>query len=359
LPGAVRQRSINRDYSAIPELNQKSHAGWELVSRLGRKIKPAGLTSSVNWYDVLFYGHDLRVSKTLEPALDAVYAYEDAAKQTFAAARRRRIAAIYELPLGYYQGVAAELDRAQKERAELSPVFDGEPAWKQARKDAELELADMVIVACQWAAQSLRHSKAFERKRTITVPYGTPAADVTTRTARPAGEFTVLFAGHIGLRKGVPHLLDAWERLGLKEARLLLAGPMHLSRDYLDRHSSSFEHLGAVPRVRLFELMKEADLFVFPSLAEGFGLVIGEAMSCGVPVLTTTNTGGPELITDGREGWCVPAHDAGALAERIEWAYSNRDELYEMGRRARSRAEQWTWADYRRKLARELSAHLG
>jgi glycosyltransferase involved in cell wall biosynthesis len=105
--------------------------------------------------------------------------------------------------------------------------------------------------------------------------------------------------------------------------------------------------------------MKEADLFVFPSLAEGFGLVIGEAMSCGVPVLTTTNTGGPELITDGREGWCVPAHDAGALAERIEWAYSNRDELYEMGRRARSRAEQWTWADYRRKLARELSAHLG
>jgi glycosyltransferase involved in cell wall biosynthesis len=111
--------------------------------------------------------------------------------------------------------------------------------------------------------------------------------------------------------------------------------------------------------VRLLDLMKEADLFVFPSLAEGFGLVIGEAMSCGVPVLTTTNTGGPELITDGREGWCVPAHDADALAERIEWAYANRDELYEMGRRARSRAEQWTWADYRRKLARELSVHLG
>ncbi len=294
LPDAIKQRAVNRDYSGIPELNQKAHPGWEIVSRVGRKIKPAGLTSRVNWYDVLFYGHDQRVSKTLEPALDAVYAYEDAAKQTFTAARRRDIVTIYELPLGYYLGVAAELDRAQKQRAELSAVFNGEPAWKQSRKNAELELADIVVVPCAWAARSLQHSKTCEGKKKITVPYGTPAADISPRTERPAGPFTVLFAGHIGLRKGIPHLLEAWERLRLKDARLLLAGPMHLSRDYLARHAASFEHLGELPRVRLLEAMKKADLFVFPSLAEGFGLVIGEAMSCGVPVLTTTNTGGPE-----------------------------------------------------------------
>jgi glycosyltransferase involved in cell wall biosynthesis len=104
--------------------------------------------------------------------------------------------------------------------------------------------------------------------------------------------------------------------------------------------------------------MAKVDLFVFPSLAEGFGLVIGEAMATGVPVLTTTNTGGPELIVDGQEGWCVPAHDVDSLAERIEWAYRNRDALYDMGLMARLKAEQWTWADYRRKLTEELSKNL-
>jgi glycosyltransferase involved in cell wall biosynthesis len=81
-------------------------------------------------------------------------------------------------------------------------------------------------------------------------------------------------------------------------------------------------------------------------------------MACGVPVLTTTNTGGPELITDGREGWCVAAHCTDALADRLEWAYRHRDRLFEMGNLARLRAEQWTWKDYRQKLVRELAPYL-
>src|SRR5437660_8584124 len=105
--------------------------------------------------------------------------------------------------------------------------------------------------------------------------------------------------------------------------------------------------------------MKQVDLFVFPSLAEGFGLVIGEAMACGVPVLATQNTGGPDLITDGIEGWCVAAHSTSALIERLEWACTHRDGLFEMGMRARQSAERWTWADYRRRLVEVLTPHLG
>ncbi len=104
--------------------------------------------------------------------------------------------------------------------------------------------------------------------------------------------------------------------------------------------------------------MRRADLLVFPSVAEGFGLVIGEAMASGIPVLTTTHTGGVELITDGRDGWLVPAHDSSALAERLEWAANHRHELFEMGQRARQRAEQWTWGHYRKALVKELSRHL-
>lgn len=323
---------------------------------MGRRFKPKGLTSQTNWYDILFFGHDWQVSRMLEKKLDAVYTYEDGAELTFAAAKRRSIAKVYELPAGYYLGAAHELERAIKATPNIDAQIKHEPDWKRARKDKELELADLVIVPCEWARESLRFSKS-QKKSVIKVPYGTPAGEMQARTSRPIGPFTILFAGQIGVRKGVPLLLQAWKRLGLKDARLWMAGSMNLDEKYLNGHDG-FEYLGALPRVRLLEVMAKVDLFVFPSLAEGFGLVIGEAMATGVPVLTTTNTGGPELIVDGQEGWCVPAHDVDSLAERIEWAYRNRDALYDMGLMARLKAEQWTWADYRRKLTEELSKNL-
>jgi glycosyltransferase involved in cell wall biosynthesis len=330
---------------------------WEAISRIGKRVKPAGPTPRVNWYDVLFCGHDFQVSKSLEEGLDAVYAYEDAAKRTFAVARKQGARAIYELPLGYYKAVAEEINRASA-KTPLGARSYKEPAWKQSRKDAELELADLVVVPCAWARASLQYSRLDARKPSVTIPYGTPADRLAARSSRPAGPFTVLFAGQIGLRKGAPHLIEAWERLRLKEARLWFAGSMSLDRHYLNEHAKSFEHLGALPRSELLDVMRQADLFVFPSLAEGFGLVIGEAMACGVPVLTTKNTGGPELISEGREGWCVEAHSVEAIVERLEWAYHHRDKLFEMGNLARLRAEQWTWKDYRQKLVRELEQRL-
>jgi alpha-maltose-1-phosphate synthase len=357
LPADVRQRSLNRRYVGIPEARKQSHLLWEGMARLGRKLRPGGLTAAVNWYDVLFCGHDFQAARGLAGAADAVYAYEDGARRTFAAARRSRIATLYELPLGYYRGVADEINRARQHRPDLQDGVYAEPHWKQARKDEELRLAETVIVPCAWALDSLRFSRAGD-KTVIKIPYGTPADEIAARQAPPAGPFTVLFAGHIGLRKGVPHLIEAWEKLQLKDARLWLAGSLNLPAPYLREHAASFEYLGALPQVELLERMRQADLLVFPSLAEGFGLVIGEAMACGVPVLTTTNTGGPELIEDGRQGWCVPAHAVAPLAERLEWAHAERQALFEMGAAARRKAEQWTWGDYRRRLIEELAAHL-
>lgn len=358
LPADIKRRALNRDYAGIAEAQKHSHLLWESLARLGSRLKPGGLTPRINWYDVLFCGHDLQVAKALASDLDAIYTYEDAARRTFAAAKQKGIATLYELPLGYYQGVAHELNRARQERPHLQPQTYVEPLWKQARKDEEVGLADAVIVPCQWALDSLRFSAMEREKPIIKVPYGTPADEIAARSAPPEGPFTVLFAGHIGLRKGVPHLFEAWEKLQLKNARLWLAGSLNLPKDYLREHGGSFEYLGALPRVELLERMRQADLLVFPSLAEGFGLVIGEAMACGVPVLTTVNTGGPELIEDGREGWCVAAHAVEPLIERIEWACQHRQALAEMGQQARRRAEQWTWADYRRELIAGLSPLL-
>ena len=99
-------------------------------------------------------------------------------------------------------------------------------------------------MASEWALNSLNLASFSNEPTIVRVPYGTPADEVSPRERPPEAQFTVLFAGEVGLRKGVPHLIEAWQKLGLKDARLLLAGSMDLSRDYLNQHAGSFEYIG-------------------------------------------------------------------------------------------------------------------
>jgi glycosyltransferase involved in cell wall biosynthesis len=97
---------------------------------------------------------------------------------------------------------------------------------------------------------------------------------------------------------------------------------------------------------------------VFPSLAEGFGHVLLEAMACGLPVLSTTHTAAPDLITNGEDGFVVAPRDAELLARNIEWALEHRTELRRMGRAARAKAEQFTWARFRASVGTEVDRFL-
>ena len=92
--------------------------------------------------------------------------------------------------------------------------------------------------------------------------------------------------------------------------------------------------------------MEKADVFVFPSLFEGFGLVLLEAMASGLPVITTQNTGGPDLIQEGKEGFIIPAGSVEALRGKIRWMIDNRERAAEIGRKAHARAKEMTWGSY-------------
>jgi alpha-maltose-1-phosphate synthase len=129
---------------------------------------------------------------------------------------------------------------------------------------------------------------------------------------------------------------------------------MRLTDSFLAPYRATFKHWPHLPKNQLAERYSAADLVAFPTLGDGFGIVIQEAMCCGTPVLTTPCGGGPESITDGDNGWVVPPRDVDALVERLRAAAADRDHLAAMGRRARARAERWTWRDAGRALAREL-----
>jgi glycosyltransferase involved in cell wall biosynthesis len=327
------------------------------AAELGARLTARALAKSprrVSLYDALFTTHDFFTSISRWPReTTAVYAYEDGALRTFQRAERSGLARIWDLPLPHYatieETLVAEFHRWPG--AALGPPHR-EPDWKQRRKDAELALATRVSVASAFTKKSLER---FELAAPISVtPYGFPVESFAPKPAPPAGKLIVLSVGTHDLRKGTPYLLEAWKRAALPDAELHLVGPLRLSKSFVDGYAGTFRHWPHVPKSELGARYAAADVLAFPTLGDGFGLVIQEAMCSGTPVVTTPCGGGPECITDGVDGWIVPPRDADALVERLRYCAANRDRLFEMGRAARARAERWTWHDAGRALAASL-----
>ncbi|HTA17934.1 MAG TPA: glycosyltransferase, partial [Polyangia bacterium] len=281
-------------------------------------------------------------------------AYEDAALWTFRRARRQGLRAIWDLPLPHYRTIEELLktEAARWPQALGGGAHPTEPAWKRARKDEELSSATTVVVASAFTKKSLEREEI--SASIVTVPYGFPVESFEMRRSPPAGPFTVLSVGTHDLRKGTPYLLEAWRRAAIPDAELHLVGPIRLADSFLDTYRGTFRHWPHVPKSQLALRYQAADLLLFPTLGDGFGLVIQEAMCCGTPVVTTSCGGGPECITDGVDGWLVPPRDIDALVDVLREAAMNRERSYEMGQRARARAERWTWRDAGDGLVRGL-----
>lgn len=127
-----------------------------------------------------------------------------------------------------------------------------------------------------------------------------------------------LTAGTRSLRKGVHYLLKAWRRLApAGDVELWLVGKMSLAPRLLEKLPGRVVVRPSVPHQELFEIYRRASVLVFPSLCEGFGMVITEAMANGLPVITTSSTAGPDLIESGKNGFIVPIRDSEKLAETI------------------------------------------
>ncbi len=185
------------------------------------------------------------------------------------------------------------------------------------REEAIYAMADAISVPSTFSARSFVEMGVPATKLHL-ITYGVrldrfkPAA---LPQPSPTGRFEALFVGSVGLRKGVPYLLQAFAQLQHPHKRLRIVGS--ISSDLVEAlkrlPTDGVEFLGSQPQARVAEMMAESHLLLLPSVEDGSGLVLGQAMACGCPVVASTNTGGPDLITDGVEGFIVPIRDPAAL----------------------------------------------
>ncbi len=288
------------------------------------------------------------------PAVTAVHAYEDCSLWQFDEAKRLGKACIYDMPIGYYPAWEQLQTELARRYLDWLPA-GGLPSNRYVRpqqKRREMELADLVMAPSSFVEATIR---AFHPdKRIVRTSYGVNLDFWSPAPRGSGGPLRFIYAGQLSIRKDIPGLVSAWERAALRDAELEPVGAWHLA----DQRRSSLPS-GVIWRPpcapqELRDRYRAADVFVFPSFFEGFGLVLLEAMACGLPAIASHATAGPDVITDA-SGRLIRAGNADAMVDNLRWFGDNRDKLPAMGRAARGQAELCTWESYRRSVTQAVT----
>lgn len=348
----MRRRSFSNQLEPFIRTLPWREAGRLLSQQLGLRFLTRPETGIFSM-DAVYRALDRHVARRVSAStgIKAVYGYDGGAVESFRAAKERGLRCIYEHPIVYWR----EVRRYQEEEAELHPEWkptltalqDSEA--KLARKDAELALADVVIVPSAFAKESLEQAPAFKAAVHV-ASYGAPAVSRVAIQNR-TGKLAVLFVGHLSQAKGLLYLLKAAATLE-DQINLTLIGQrvssMVPAPAVLERH----RWIPSLAHDDLLREMASQDVLVLPSLHEGFGLVISEAMAQGLVVIATPHTAAPDLIEDGVDGFIVPIRSPEAIAEKLELLSRDPDRVYEMKQAARRKAQVHSWERYRGRLVR-------
>ncbi|MDE2465997.1 MAG: glycosyltransferase [Alphaproteobacteria bacterium] len=292
-----------------------------------------------------------------ERAPYALYAYEYTAREAFAVAQQVGTIRILDLPSLSSRSLEGLLARESERFPELRAVqdryFKRRFPERQARRDTEIADADLIV--CNSTVTRNSHvAEGADGARMIVVPLAAPPTIDEARPRAVSGPLRLIWAGTFSVRKGAHYLLDACRDSALQGVEIDIYGTVTLpARACVG--IPEFIHLkGAVPRQDLLRQFEEADALIFPTLSDGFGLVVTEALSRGLPVITTDRAGAADLIRHHENGLVIRAHDAQAIKDAIGWCLDHRHQLNAMRPAALATAKARQWPQYRREFMTAL-----
>jgi glycosyltransferase involved in cell wall biosynthesis len=336
----------------------------ELVRIMSAKLKLQPLIrheKGLFSVDAVYHYLDQKIARYIRrfsERIDGVYLYEDGAKSSFIEAKAKGIRCLYDLPIGYWRSMHHLLAEEAGKRPDWASTITGfnDSKGKLERKDAEIQLADHIFAASSFTQQTLGKYPGKLPPVTV-IPYGFPPV-YRERTYAPLSnrKLKVLFVGGLSQRKGIANLFEAVS--GLEDLLELTVVGRKAVEDNEALNTCLGRHtwIPALPHNEVLELMRSHDLFVFPSLFEGFGLVITEAMSQGTPVITTNRTAGPDIIEHDVNGWLVPAGNSEALREQLVKLARQPEKIKAAGMAAMQTAAQRPWSSYAKELARAIAS---
>jgi glycosyltransferase involved in cell wall biosynthesis len=282
---------------------------------------------------------------------DAFHGWSGDCFRSLIECRVKGIPSVIDIPTWHRnKGVAKRGETRSERKRRLSPdtkTWRLQLAIDRPRMLAEYDLADIIMVPSKKCAETfltagIPESKlAYVSRGVDTERYspGTPPENITR----------FIFVGALIKRKGVHHLLQAWKKLALKDAELVLVGTLHgeLKSAMRDYATDSVRHIGFSSQVQ--EELRKSSAFVFPSECEGFAKTTLEAAACGLPLIATAESG--DAVVHGVTGTVIPPNDPDALAAAMQDFHQRRGELRAIGAAGRERVLRClSWDHYRQRI---------
>ncbi len=332
----VKEEYERRVFADLPQRLQFSHPYREIARIANQRLKIVKINEKKKnriSIDSIYKDFDSQIAARLKTkvAAKAIYAYEDGARDTFKQAKKNGIECIYELPIGYWKSGRHIYEEEKAINPEWAETLTGlnDSNEKLEIKDEELAMADNIIVASSFTKETLAKSKATDKNIHV-IPYCTPTTITNEEPTIRKNKLRVLYVGSLTQRKGISYAIDAIEQLG-DTVSLTVIGKKNTSEcKKLNEALGKYTWHESLPHKRILEQMRLHDVLLFPTLFEGFGLVITEALSQGLPIITTKNSGGPECIRNGIEGYIVPIRDINAISVCLEVLSNDREKLRQM-----------------------------
>ncbi len=283
-----------------------AQAGWPLVMERNR------------WFQRVALSQLTRIGP--RGAAPVLMSYSYAAAELFAFARRQG-----------WRTVLGQIDPGPAEERIVGRLHDADPqtggAWQRAPAAywsewrRECALADRIVVNSVWSREALvGEGIAADKIRIVPLAYERSAEStgfdrrypVSFSHARP---LRVLFLGQVNLRKGAGPLLDAIRLLRGEPVEFTIVGPLQIAvpEDLLNHPQIRWQ--GPAPRAATDRFYRDADLFLFPTFSDGFGLTQLEAQAWKLPIITTRCCG--EVVTHGRNGWILDRITPQAIADAL------------------------------------------
>lgn len=282
----------------------------------------------------------------------AVYTFNTAALEILRAAQRRGLFTVVEQTIAPR---ALEEDLLAAEQARF-PHWDPQDQHGYAteatitREADEWALADVIVCGSEFVRNGIAACGGPVERCTV-IPYGMDGRFSLPRRYPCPGLLRVLTVGQVGLRKGAAYALETARLLqGVAEFRWV--GPISVTAQAQAQLAEYVQLTGAVPRSRILQHYDWANVFLLPSICEGSATVTYEALSCGLPVVTTPHAG--STVQDGVDGFIVPVRDSEAMADRLRQLHEDRKLLARMSAGAIESARELSLAAYQERLLRAL-----
>jgi glycosyltransferase involved in cell wall biosynthesis len=223
------------------------------------------------------------------------------------------------------------------------------------KEKQEYDLADYIFVPTEFVKQTFVDN-GIDKNKIIKIPYGVNLDEFKQINNKDINYenknkiFRIIFVGNSSVRKGIIYLIKSFLELNLENSELLIVGGIDKDiKNIMDSYfkNKKIKYFKPQKQNQLYKLYNQSNLFVTCSIEEGLAMVQLQAMSCGLPIICTINSGGEEIIDNNKDGYILPIRNTEELKKKILYLYNNRSICLEMGQKAQNKIKaDFSWESY-------------